>query len=81
MSAEECLAEYPQIARKVFVEGKRSLIGRIKAGSKYDHGPLVNEIKRLIAERTNKKDPRMGDFVYENFPSPDDLCKTSVHFI
>jgi hypothetical protein len=75
MSVDECLQEYPQIARRAFGK-KKSVLGRISTGAKYDATPLVEEIDRLVKLREHHKPPRLGNFDYTRFPSPGDLCRT-----
>lgn len=76
MSVDECLQEYPRIAESAFGT-RNSLIRRIRHGAKYDAAPLVQEIERLVAERSHPKPPREpGNYAYENYPSPLDLCGT-----
>lgn len=75
MPVEECLEEYTEIGKNIF-GSKRNLLGWLLKGSRYDSMPLVKEVNRLIDDRSHKKPPRMGEYTYANFPSPDDLCQT-----
>lgn len=82
MSVKECLQEYPQLAKRTF--GKKKQIGqRIVSGSKYDETPLIEEINRLVNQRTYHKPPRdkppRGKYEYHMYPSPGDLCRTYVY--
>jgi hypothetical protein len=79
MSIDECLQEYPLIAKEAFGK-KKNIFQRIASGAKYDETPLVQEMERLVGSRTHEKDPRdkpsIGQYQYDRYPSPGDLCKT-----
>jgi hypothetical protein len=79
MPVEECLDLYPKMARNVFSGQKRYLITRIMKGtsSKYDSDQLQREIEKIVRKRTpSNAAPLQGDYAFDRYYSPHDLCKT-----
>lgn len=70
MRVDQCIGNYPSMARKIFGRARRQIKGWPK--SKYDAKNLEQAIQDLVSIRTEKIEK---DYLKE-FESPDDLCRT-----
>lgn len=71
MTADQCIAKYPEMARQIFSNPNRWQIkGHPKA--KYDAKPLEDAINDIVKIRTKEN----ANANMKGFKSPDDLCRT-----
>ena len=72
MSVDECIKRYPEMAQNIFGRPRLSMRGLLKA--KYDSIYLEQEVKKIVSER--KPGSVTAQERYDNYSSPDDLCRT-----
>jgi hypothetical protein len=79
MSVKECEAEFERISKEVFVKSAVPLKSRTgtvirgmvyKHATMYDYKPLEKNIKRVVSDKSLKKDPEMMMFDPENWGNP-----------
>lgn len=72
MSVDECIKMYPEMAKNIFGRPRLNMRGLLKA--KYDCTYLEEEVAKIVSKRKPGGVTTKGR--YDNYPSPDDLCRT-----
>lgn len=72
MTADQCLANYPSMARNIFGNPRPSISGFPK--DKFKAKVLEIEIKKIMETRTGRVESAQDEAHY--FPAPEDLCRT-----
>ena len=73
MSVDECIENYPALAKKVF--GKKQSIAKRLRGAKFNEENLKAAIQEIVNLRIPSS-PKSDDSDHTRYPSEEDLCKT-----